>query len=93
MQIDLKLIKRLENLSKIELTDKEREFVKNDLQQILNYISTLSELGSVSVSESSFVLPDRLRDDITEKGLPSDKIFENAPDEKDGFFAVPKAVE
>lgn len=93
MQIDLNLIRQLESLSKIELTDSERKVVKNDLQQILNYISMLSELDSASEPESSFVLPDTLRDDTAKKGLLSDGVFKNAPDEKDRFFAVPKTVE
>ncbi len=93
MKIDLKLIKHLENLSKIELTDGERNVVEDDLRQIIKLFSTLGELPSDEEADDGFVLPERLREDIAKIGEADNLIFENAPDFKDGFFTVPKALE
>lgn len=93
MQTDAKLIEHLESLSKIELTREEREFVTDDLRQILGYIGKLSQLDTDGVEPSArFALPQELRSDDAKGGMGSREIFKNAPAQKDGYFTVLKTL-
>lgn len=92
MKIDKEFIEHLEQLSKIELTEDEKETVQSDLQKILSYMSMLDELDAKEES-SKDILKNILREDIV---TPADKkhdIILNAPEKKDRYFKVPKTVE
>ena len=95
MQITDELIMRLESLSRIELTSEQRENTKNDLQKILTYIESLSELDTASaepLSHSSSVT-NVMREDEVKESTDRDLILSNAPNQADGCFSVHKTVE
>ena len=85
----------LEKLAMLRLNDEERAIISAELDDIRAYMDILRELDTDGVEAKShaFDLPCALRDDECEKSLLPDEITANAPDEKDGFFAVPKAFE
>lgn len=53
MKISDELIRYLESLARIELTDDQRAACETDLQSILSYIDTLNELDTDSVQPLS----------------------------------------
>ena len=95
MEIDAELITKLENLSKIELSEEERKTAEKDLRKILNFMDSLSQLdtdGTEPVSLCVSGIDDLRKDVVTESGNP-EAILENAKEKRDNCFVVPKTVE
>ncbi len=93
MKIDNSLLIQLESLSKIELSESERELARKDLQSILNFIDTLSELTTDGFEESTSEIVNSVREDAVTAAPDREAIMQNAPSVKEGFFAVPKVIE
>jgi len=93
MKIDEKLIKRLENLSMVEIEDKGA--MARDLAEIVEFVEMLNELDTEDIDATFSTLnnPTPLRDDIPVKNEVIEEILQNAPKAKDGFFIVPKIIE
>lgn len=95
MQITPELIKYLESLARITLTEDEEKKVGKELQDILTYIDTLNELDTTGVEamSHSFPITNVLRKDKVKPSMNPDEIVANAPESQDGAFVVPKTVE
>lgn len=95
MQITPDLIKYLESLARITLSDDEEKKVGSELQDILTYIDMLNELDTDGVEAMSHCFPvtNVMREDVVGESMTSDKIVANAPESQDGCFVVPKTVE
>ena len=79
-------------LAKLELSDKEKEQAKKDMETMLDYIDTLNELDTEGIEPMSHVFPvnNVFREDVVTNGDDRDNITANAPLKKDGAFMVPK---
>lgn len=95
MQIDKELVTYLETLGRIELSEEQRAACEKDLQSILDYIDTLNELDTEGVEPASHSFPvaNVVREDEVTNEARADAILANAPDSREGCFAVPKTVE
>ena len=95
MKITPELIKYLESLARITLSEEEEEKVGNELQDILTYIDKLNELDTEGVEAMShaFPLTNVLRADEVKASMSPDEIVANAPESQDGAFVVPKTVD
>ena len=67
----------------------------NEFNTILGFIEQLNEVDVDGIEPMTSVTPMRLkrREDVVTDGNMQDKILSNAPDAREGFFAVPKVVE
>ena len=79
-------------LAKLELSDEERNQVKNDMGRMLDYIDKLNELDTSSVEPLSHVFPVKnvFREDVMTNGDGSEETLKNAPKEKGFMFVAPK---
>lgn len=95
MQITPDLIKYLEKLARITLTEDEEKKVGNELQDILTYIDMLNELDTDGVEAMSHCFPvtNVMREDEVQPSMSEDEIVANAPESQDGCFVVPKTVD
>lgn len=95
MQIDKNLVMYLEKLGRIELSEAQRTASEKDLQDILTYIDTLNELNTdgVEPASHSFPVANVMRQDRVTNTAQREAVLQNAPNEKDGCFVVPKTVE
>ena len=93
--IDLHTLKKLGKLSRLDIDDKNSKKLIDDLNQIIGFIDQLNEVNTDNVKPLSSVtghdLP--LRDDIVNEGGINNDILNNAPEEKSGYFVVPKVIE
>ena len=82
-------------LAKLELTDEEKERAKKDMGSMLDYIDKLGELDTRGVEPMSHVFPvnNVFREDVVTNGDEREAILNNAPEEKNGMFAVPRTFE
>ena len=89
-------ITTLSDLSRIHLSEEEKDSLSRDLENILTYVKKLDEVDTSSVQPTSHVLniENVFREDQTKKTGAADTLLENLPDErKDGrFFKVPKII-
>ncbi len=94
MQITPELIKYLESLARITLTEEEEKKVGAQLQDILTYIDMLNELDTegIEAMSHSFPITNVLREDEVKPSMTPQEITANAPESSDGAFVVPKTV-
>jgi aspartyl-tRNA(Asn)/glutamyl-tRNA(Gln) amidotransferase subunit C len=83
------------NLSKLNLTEKEKAKMTSDMANIISYFNKLNELDIRNVKPMEHVLSVRnvFRNDQVRKSYDREKMLANAPSIEDGCFKVPKVVE
>lgn len=95
MSIDAETARRVAKLARIRVEEDELEALAGEFNTILGFIEQLNEVDVDGVEPMTSVTPMRLKrraDEVTAGGM-SQKILSNAPDAREGFFAVPKVVE
>ncbi|MBQ7203163.1 MAG: Asp-tRNA(Asn)/Glu-tRNA(Gln) amidotransferase subunit GatC [Eubacterium sp.] len=95
MEITNELVDKLEALAKISLNSDEKEQVKAQLGELLEYMDILTELdidGAEDYRRAQKV-NNVLRSDEVQPSCDRELILQNAPERSGAFFAVPKAVE
>lgn len=82
-------------LAKLELSGEEKEQAKKDMGNMLDYIDQLGELDTTDVEPMSHVFPveNVFREDVVTNGDESELTLQNAPEEKDNMFVVPRTFD
>ena len=95
MRLSSQEVEHIALLSRLKLSDAERERAQNELSQILGYFETLGELPTDGVEPTMHALPleNVLRVDEAKPGLARDAALQNAPEHAEGMFQVPRVVE
>ncbi len=95
MSIDTETARRVAHLARIAVKDDELPALARELSGILTFMEQLNEVDVEGVEPMTSVTPMRLkrREDVVTDGGMQDRILANAPDAREGFFAVPKVVE
>lgn len=94
-KIDNNMMNRIENLSKLSMTEEETVKAMNEMDKILEYVSKLNEVDTdgveplVNVLSISNVLRE---DEIIINDDAVDRTIANGPMTKDNMFVVPKTV-
>ena len=83
------------HLSRLELSEKEKEEMTRTLNDILVYMEKLSELDTTNVEPMTHAIPKEnvMRPDEIRPYEAGDGILKNAPEVKGKFFKVPKVIE
>ncbi|QBY01105.1 Asp-tRNA(Asn)/Glu-tRNA(Gln) amidotransferase subunit GatC [Rhodophyticola sp. CCM32] len=95
MSIDKDTAAKVAKLARIKVEDSELDALAGEFNAILGFIEQLNELDVDDVEPMTSVTPMRLkrREDVVTDGDQQHKVLQNAPDTREGFFAVPKVVE
>lgn len=95
MRLTTQEVEHIALLSRLELSDAERERAANELSQIIGYFESLSELDTENIEPTMHALPveNVLRADEIQPGLSREAALQNAPESADGMFQVPRVVE
>ena len=93
-KIDESTMENLEILSKLSLSENERESAISELEKILSYVDKLGELDTSDVEPLIQVMPveNVLREDEVSNGDGVIDTLVNAPLAKENMFVVPKTV-
>lgn len=93
--MDLKTVKKVATLARLEMSDGELEAVRVKLGNIMKFVEQLEEVNTDNVAPLANVVDIklRLREDTVNDGGQQDKVLANAPEAMEGFFVVPKIVE
>ncbi|MEJ1998243.1 MAG: Asp-tRNA(Asn)/Glu-tRNA(Gln) amidotransferase subunit GatC [Maritimibacter sp.] len=95
MAIDTETARKVAHLARIRVDEERLPALADEFNTILGFIEQLSEVNVEEVEPMTSVTPMRLKrreDVVTDGGYP-EKILSNAPDAREGFFAVQKVVE
>ncbi|MDR2080775.1 MAG: Asp-tRNA(Asn)/Glu-tRNA(Gln) amidotransferase subunit GatC [Campylobacteraceae bacterium] len=96
MNIDGKLLSKLETLSSLKVEGGKREEIINQLSEIVNFVENLNELD-LGAYEATFTTVEGgtpFREDTPKNDEDTIKtIIKYAPKTQDGFFIVPKIIE
>lgn len=95
MSVDPDTVRRVARLARIAVKDEEVEPLAGELNEILGWVEQLSEVDVEGVEPMTSVTPMSLkrREDVVTDGDRQGDILANAPETREGFFAVPKVVE
>lgn len=95
MSIDIDTARRVAKLARIRVEEDALEALAEEFNAVLGFIEQLSEVDVDGVEPMTSVTPQRLKrrvDEVTDGNIQV-QILKNAPDAREGFFAVPKVVE
>lgn len=95
MSIDTDTARKVAHLARIAVREDDLPALAGELSAVLAFMEQLNEVDVEGVEPMTSVTPMRLkrRADVVTDGNMVDKILSNAPDAREGFFAVPKVVE
>lgn len=95
MSIDTETARRVAHLARIAVPEADLPRLATQLSGILSFMEQLNEVDVTGVEPMTSVTPLRLRrrEDVVSDGNMPEAILKNAPDAREGFFAVPKVVE
>ncbi len=95
MKINKETVEYIANLSRLVLSEKEKESFKNQLDKILSYIDKLSEIDTSKVKGefSAIELKNISRKDKRKPSLTQKEALSNAGRSDKGYFKVPKIIE
>lgn len=95
MQIDKKLISKLEHLARLELEPEEKEQLMQDLNNILQMVEKLQELPTEAIEPLVYLNEDVnvWRSDQIKHQLDRSAALKNAPDQDGVYFKVPKVID
>ncbi|MCC5970662.1 MAG: Asp-tRNA(Asn)/Glu-tRNA(Gln) amidotransferase subunit GatC [Pararhodobacter sp.] len=93
--IDLETARRVAKLARIAVPEENLPALAGELSDIITFMEQLNEVNVDGVEPMTSVTPMRLkrRQDGVTGGNMQARILSNAPDAREGFFAVPKVVE
>jgi aspartyl-tRNA(Asn)/glutamyl-tRNA(Gln) amidotransferase subunit C len=96
MNIDNKLLVKLETLSSLRIEENKREDIIKQLSEIVNFVENLNELD-ISEQEATFTTLNGGAPFREDEPNCDDKIIKTvikyAPNSENGFFIVPKIIE
>ena len=94
MTLSKEQVRHVAMLARLGLEEGEEDFYASQLSGILQHIDRMSELDTEAIPATAQVveIENILRADEPGPCLSQDKALENAPDRRDGYFAV-KAIQ
>ena len=95
MSIDIDTARRVAKLARIAVPEDNLPGLASELSNIIGFMEQLNEVDVEGIEPMTSVTPQALkrRDDVVTDGGPQEAVLANAPDAREGFFAVPKVVE
>jgi aspartyl-tRNA(Asn)/glutamyl-tRNA(Gln) amidotransferase subunit C len=95
MAIDIDTARKVAKLARIRVEEADLPKLAGQLSGILGFMEQLNEVDVTGVEPMTSVTPMRLkrRADVVTDGNIQAQVLKNAPDAREGFFAVPKVVE
>jgi aspartyl-tRNA(Asn)/glutamyl-tRNA(Gln) amidotransferase subunit C len=95
MSITTDTARKVAKLARIRVEDERLPALAAEFSAILGFIEQLNEVDVTGVEPMTSVTPMRLkrREDVVTDGNQQGAVLANAPDAREGFFAVPKVVE
>ena len=94
MSITKNEVEQVAMVARLALSEEEKDYFTKDLNSILQFIEQLNQLDTNEVDMTIHAIPisNVFREDVIGETLEVDKALQNAPDEKDGQYRVPRIL-
>ena len=88
-------VEKVAKLARLELSEKEKNTLGNQLEQILTYMEQLNRIDTTGVEPTSHAIPiqNAFREDEAKPSYSREEVLGIAPEEEDGHFKVPRIIE
>jgi aspartyl-tRNA(Asn)/glutamyl-tRNA(Gln) amidotransferase subunit C len=95
MKISAEEIKKIALLSRLEIQDNQIDSVGKQLNDILTYMDLISQVDISDVEPTGHAVSMRnvMREDVPQPSLANEKALQNAPEQENGYFKVPKVIQ
>ena len=95
MMIEEGVVRHMAELARIELTPDERRLYQDQLKTVLGYMERLKSIDVTGVEPLAHVgdITGGMREDKIREPLSPAKAMQNAPQQDENRFVVPKVVE
>ena len=92
MAISEEQVRYVAMLARLSLTDEQVVTLTTELSGILDHVGTISELDleGVQPTAHAVAITNRVRTDDPKPSLPREIALQNAPEQRDGAFVIPK---
>jgi aspartyl-tRNA(Asn)/glutamyl-tRNA(Gln) amidotransferase subunit C len=90
--ITIKDVEHVAKLARLALTEEEKEKFAPQLNAVLEYVDELNEVDTTGIEPMahSIKISNVMREDEVKQEFTREEMLQNAPEEEDGFFKVPK---
>jgi aspartyl-tRNA(Asn)/glutamyl-tRNA(Gln) amidotransferase subunit C len=87
-------VRYVAHLARLDLSEAEIAEFQPQLEAVLGYVETLLQLDVTGIDPTTYSTPvfGRMREDIPHTSLSPEAALQNAPDQAQGQFRVPKVV-
>jgi aspartyl-tRNA(Asn)/glutamyl-tRNA(Gln) amidotransferase subunit C len=94
MKIDKNLILKLENLSRLKLSEEERVSMISNMSDMLRLVEKLKELPTDEIEPLIYINNETnvWRNDESETLISAEMAVKNAPEAQENFFSVPRVI-
>ncbi len=95
MKITKEEIKNIALLSRLEIKEEAMEATEKALSDILTYVEELNQLDIAEVKPMAHAVPlqNVFRHDEIKPSLERQLALQNAPEEENGYFKVPRVIQ
>ena len=91
--MELKEIKHLAELSKLEFTEEELKSFNAEFEKLIELADTIKNANVKGERKLNIIHMNDLREDNPKESYSSEILLENAPDQQKNYFTVPRIVE
>ena len=94
MKVETGDVEHVARLARLKLSEDEKGLFTDQLNAILDYMEKLNELDTGAIEPTFHVVSHQnvMRDDEVKESQLQEAVLENAPDEAQGCFRVPKII-
>ena len=94
MEVNEQLVDHLAHLARLSFNPGEKNAIREDLQQMINFIEKLQEVDTTGVKPLMFMTDEVnvLREDVVEWSISREDALRNAPITDGVFFKVAKVI-
>jgi aspartyl-tRNA(Asn)/glutamyl-tRNA(Gln) amidotransferase subunit C len=95
MKMDREILRRLELLNQLRLTEEEKESVLSFFEERSADLETLESIDTAEVERMVHVMPvlTVVREDVVDQKFEREDLQVGAPETDEGYWCVPKVVE
>lgn len=95
MKVSAEEIKKIALLSRLEVQDEDLESVGKQLNDILTYMELIGQVDISDVEPTAHAVSmfNVMREDVPQPSMSNEDALQNAPEQEDGYFKVPKVIQ
>ncbi|MCB0476574.1 MAG: Asp-tRNA(Asn)/Glu-tRNA(Gln) amidotransferase subunit GatC [Crocinitomicaceae bacterium] len=95
MQITDEIIDQIAELAKLKFEGEQKEAIKGDLSNIVQFMDKLSEVDTDGVEPLISMVEDEndMREDVIGNEVSKEEALKNAPSKNSDYFKIPKVLD